>query len=297
MNNIFNEINPPIITASGCWASTEEQILKLMTTNIGAICLKTCTLESRDGNPEPTYYTNGGFTFNSKGLPNPGYSYYRDILIKYNVNNNKPFFISIGYESNDNCLSILKDLQTITKKQIFVELNMSCPNVKNKTVPAYNIDILNNLLFNLKEFNNQNKIIIGIKLPPYLDTSFIHKVCDILNNHLSVKFITMCNSIPNTVYIKDNNYVLNTIMGGMSGKANKYVSLGSILHFKKKLDSSIVIIGCGGISDVSDIDDYFMCGATYVQIASCFYEEETNSLNLEKINNLIEKYKIKIANA
>ena len=59
-------INPPIITASGCWASTEEQILKLMSTNVGAICLKTCTIFSKLGNIEPTFHKNEEIVFNSR---------------------------------------------------------------------------------------------------------------------------------------------------------------------------------------------------------------------------------------
>ena len=65
--------------------------IDLMQSNIGAICLKTCTLFSRDRNQEPTFYRNGDFTFNSKGLPNNGYNYYRNILLKYNKSSSSQY--------------------------------------------------------------------------------------------------------------------------------------------------------------------------------------------------------------
>lgn len=289
MDNLFEKLNTPIISASGCWASTEEQIVELLNSNIGAITLKTCTLFSKDGNKEPNFYRDGEITFNSKGLPNKGYSYYRDILIKYNIEGNKPFIVSVSYESNDKINIILDDINGISVKNTFVELNLSCPNIKcDDGIIGYNLDQISILLDNLKNYDN---LTIGLKLPPYLDIILIKNLCHILNKNLKIiKFITLCNSIPNTIHLYNQEPVLSTLLGGMSGKINKYISLGNISLFNNYLDKRITIIGCGGISNLCDILDYEKMGVKYYQIASYFYDENNNKLDIENINLLIESY-------
>lgn len=291
MNNIFESIYPPIISASGCWSATEEQIKDLLVNcNVGAICLKTCTLFSRDGNQEPTFYRNDGFTFNSKGLPNNGYNYYRNILLKYNVNDNKPFFISLAFENIKKLIIILDDLNSISKRNTFVEINLSCPNINCNSIIGYNLEQIKIMLDRLnKKYNN---ITIGLKLPPYLDIEVVKKLCYLLNKNLYlIKFITLCNSIPNALcFNNEREPVLTTIIGGMSGKANKFISLGNISLFNKFLNKNINIIGCGGISSVSDILDYEKLDVNYYQIASFFYDENNNRLNTANINLIIEEY-------
>jgi dihydroorotate dehydrogenase len=50
------------------------------------------------------------------------------------------------------------------------------------------------------------------------------------------------------------------------------------------LKSSIVIIGCGGITEKIDIEDYFNEGAKFVQLGSGFYDDYWNELDTDYIN-------------
>jgi dihydroorotate dehydrogenase len=103
-------------------------------------------------------------------------------------------------------------------------------------------------------------------------------------------YIVSANSIPSCVPITDSQFSLSTIYGGLSGKVNKYIALSNVLTFSKKIDKNITIIGCGGIETIEDIYDYLNNGASLVQLASCFYDETNNSLNIDKINTVIDKY-------
>jgi dihydroorotate dehydrogenase len=56
----------------------------------------------------------------------------------------------------------------------------------------------------------------------------------------------------------------SNVYSGISGKFNKYISLSNVYTFNKQLDKKIKIIGCGGIENIQDINDYLNNGATLV---------------------------------
>lgn len=81
----------PFINASGCWVLDLQQMKLLENSKLGGIVSKTCTIFSKNGNEEPNYYHDeiNDIHFNSKGLPNYGYNYYRNI----SDNITKPYFL------------------------------------------------------------------------------------------------------------------------------------------------------------------------------------------------------------
>jgi dihydroorotate dehydrogenase len=285
----------PILNASGCWVTTEEQINELKNSNLSGIISKTCSIFSKKGNHEPNYYKleNENIHFNSKGLPNLGYSYYKDISDKFDT---KPFIISITYDTTDNMGAILKDYDASITEPKLVEINMSCPNVETK-IPGYHIGMIEKLIVNLFKLNLKN-IEIGIKLPPYFEIDMMNKVVDCLNytwfDRVSlIKYVVLSNSIPNAFPLLNGSPVLSSFYGGLSGKINKYIAISNVHIFSQRINKNIKIIGCGGIETDEDIFDYLKCGADFVQLGSCFYEENTNSLNIEKINNTINFFREK----
>ncbi len=282
------------LNASGCWASDESQIEQLYHSNLGAIVIKTCTLLPKEGNPEPTYYTPGNnIHINSKGLPNKGYEYYKNLYHKFS--DNKPFILSVSWENKENTCQLLKDYDSFVKKTELVELNLSCPNL-NHLIPSYHPLLLNEILFSIKNLHLKN-IKFSIKLSPYLDHTLCNNIIDIINlNHDIIQYIVLSNSIPNCTIFHNHHFVLSKKYGGLSGKLNKFISLSNVIYFRDRLDDNIKIIGCGGIETIEDVNDYLTNGADFVQLASCFYDETTNLLNINNINKLIKNYSNLILN-
>jgi dihydroorotate dehydrogenase (fumarate) len=281
-----------ILNASGCWAANEEQINNLVNSKLSGVVSKTCTIFSKKGNPECNYYKleNENIHFNSKGLPSLGYSYYREISNKIT---NKPFILSIAYDLQENMGPILKDYDESRTKPSLVEINMSCPNIETK-IPGYHIDIIETLIIYLIKLSLKN-IEFGLKLPPYFEIDMMNIIIRSLNSFSEtqrnpIKYIVLSNSIPNTLPLLDGQPILANIYGGLSGKFNKCIALSNVRVFSQKLNKNIKIIGCGGIETSEDITDYLNFGASFVQLASCFYEENSNNLNLKKIDNLINLY-------
>jgi dihydroorotate dehydrogenase (fumarate) len=280
----------PILNASGCWSLNEEQLTNLYKSNLGGIVSKTCSLFSKEGNPEPNYYYSekDGIALNSKGLPNLGYQFYRNLTNKFE---NKPFIISIAFENKEKLKILLEDYDKYINKNMLVEINLSCPNV-GEDIPGYYPDIVENLLDIINKLNLKN-LTLGLKFPPYLQKIGIEEMSKILNkfSHI-VKYIVTSNSIPNCVSISKINGepVLSKIYGGLSGKLNKYIALSNVIQFSKLLNKNIKIIGCGGIENIEDVKDYLKNGADFVQLASCFYDVSSDSLNIMKIDEIVEQF-------
>jgi dihydroorotate dehydrogenase (fumarate) len=282
------------LNASGCWCSNEEQINSLFNSNLGSILIKTCTLEPKNGNVEPNYYKLDDIHINSKGLPNNGYQYYKDLYKKIS-SLNKKFILSVAWENIDKkTIRLLEDYNDTVNKKELVELNLSCPNV-HQLIPSYDCEYLELILKSLNDKNFSN-LYFSLKLSPYLDHSLCKKVINVINNNNNnnlVKYVVLSNSIPNCLILNDNKSVLSNIYGGLSGKLNKFIALSNVHFFKDKLNKDIKIIGCGGIETIDDVNDYLNNGASFVQLGSCFYNNLTNTLDYEKINYLINEYKEK----
>lgn len=283
--------NEKIMNSSGCWCTNENQLDELYNTKLNIIVTKTCTLNQKDGNLEPTYYKINDIHINSKGLPNKGYNYYKNLYNKYNLYNKK-FILSISWENDENnTLELLKDYDNHVIKKELVEINLSCPNL-NYGIPSYDYILLDKLLKLINDLKLKN-LFFSLKLSPYLDHILCNKIINIINVSPlrdNIKYIVLSNSIPNCLILNNNNPVLSNIYGGLSGKLNKYISLSNVYYFRNRLDKNIRIIGCGGIETIEDIKDYLNNGADFVQLGSCFYDNSTNRLDYNRINLLITEF-------
>ena len=276
----------PILNASGCWSMNEEQICELENSKLGGVVSKTCSIFRKEGNKEPNYHYDekNNVHFNSKGLPNFGYDYYKNISNKIK---DKPFIISIAYSNIYELVIMLNDYDQFVDKNVLVEINVSCPNVDSR-IPGYHIEDMEELLQTIKDLDYDN-VCVGLKLPPYFEIEFINKLSILFNKYENcLYFIVVSNSIANGFPTSSNKEpILANHYGGISGKFNKYISLSNVKTFAALLQKTITIVGCGGIETNEDILEYFKYGASFVQLASCFYNSQTNKLNISKINNLI----------
>jgi len=278
--------NQYFLNASGCWAANETQLDELYETHLDCIVAKTCTLYPKTGNKEPTFFNKDGVCINSKGLPNEGYFYYKDLYRKYAEK--KRFILSVSWEAEEeNTVYVLGDYNSyvgsFSRKEI-VELNLSCPNLymkndgaddtkyESREIPCYNPILFEKILIKINSLN-LNNISFSLKLSPYLDHSLCNKIINIINDYNlndCYKYVVLSNSIPNCLLLENCHPVLSNIYGGLSGKLNKYISLSNVSYFKPRLRLNTKIIGCGGIETVEDIKDYLESGASHIQLGSCF---------------------------
>ncbi|KAH8607103.1 putative Dihydroorotate dehydrogenase [Trypanosoma vivax] len=120
----------PFMNAAGVLCTTEGDLQQMSASGSGSLISKSCTLESRVGNPEPRYYDLPLGSINSMGLPNLGADFYVEYAAKLHDHSAKPLFMSVSGLSVEESVSIVKKLVPLTQeKGVLLELNLSCPNV------------------------------------------------------------------------------------------------------------------------------------------------------------------------
>ena len=271
-------IENAIWNAAGALCTTEKELHNLGQSQSGVILSKSCTLDPREGNPLPRYWCSERapfMTINSTGLANQGYKFYGKMGYQLSAEYDKPYIISVSGLSIEDNLNIIKELQG---KCHAIELNLSCPNVIGKPQIGYDFDATQDLLnqvFSIPELNTP----LGLKMPPYFDLTHFDQMADIINQ-FPISFITCINSLGNGLIIDpiEEKAVIKPKngLGGIGGSIVRPIALSNVYNFRKRLNSKIDVIGCGGVRTGWDVFEHILAGATAVQVGSQLVEEGTS---------------------
>ncbi|MGO1336879.1 MAG: dihydroorotate oxidase [Leuconostoc fallax] len=259
-----------LLNAAGVMCQTTEELDQILeTSNTGAVVTKSATTAPRPGNPKPRYHEmqdNLG-TINSMGLPNEGFDYYLDyVLDKQNTTSKSIFFSIAGLTKQEN-IDMLHRLQDSNFNGL-VELNLSCPNVPGKPQTAYDFEATQAILEEAFAFFTGD---LGVKLPPYFDIVHFNQIAEVLNQ-FPLAFVNTINSIGNGLVIDPET---DTVVikpkggfGGLGGTIVKATALANVRALRQRLNSSIKVIGTGGVTSGRDVYDLILCGADLIEIGS-----------------------------
>ncbi|WP_185869312.1 dihydroorotate oxidase [Blattabacterium cuenoti] len=263
------QLSSCIMNASGALCTTDQELSNLFDSSSGAVVTKSCTKNPREGNVKPRYFEWNVGSINSMGLPNLGIDFYLNFLEKKKTK--KPVFLSLSGLSIEENLFLMKKAN-FSQKVTAIELNLSCPNLRE--------EVLGNDLYKISTFLESifefNKKPLGIKLPPYFKEECIINMSLLLNQY-PIFFVTCINSLPNGIFIDTDNE--KTVIqpkngfGGVGGSIIKPFALANVRKFYTYLRKDISIIGCGGIYSGKDIFEYILCGASAVQIGTQLIKE------------------------
>jgi len=81
---------------------------------------------------------------------------------------------------------------------------------------------------------------------------------------------------------------LGTVIGGLSGPAIKPLALRMVWQVSKKVQ--IPIIGVGGISNLRDVMEFLVAGATAVQVGTAnFYDPSLATRLVRQLDEILEQ--------
>ena len=286
INFLGKELKNPVITSSGCFGFGEEYNDYFDVNELGAVNLKGITLNKRDGNSGVRIAETPSGMINCIGLENPGIEYFRDNIIK-NIKYSTPIILNINGSTLEEYVKVAEIANEIDRVD-FIELNISCPNVKNGGMAfGASCESAEKTTKEVKKVLTKKPLIV--KLSP--------NVTDIVSIAKSVEYagadsVSLVNTfLAMKIDIKTKKPLLGNIFGGLSGAAIMPIALRMVYQVYKAVN--IPIVGMGGIQKYEDALEFIMAGASIVSIGSAIFSNPTLPIEIIKqINNYLEENNI-----
>ena len=240
-------------------AGSMERIFK---NGAGAIVTKSIGLNPRNGYPNPTVIELEHGILNAIGLPNPGIENFKDEIQKLKKLN-IPVIGSIFGTDSEEFVILAEKMQNYGVDGL--ELNMSCPHAKGYGLEiGCDPDLVKEITLNVKK---STKIPVFVKISPNLAN--IVEVAKSAENGNADGIVAINTVKAMKINIEMQMPVLSNKIGGYSGNAIKPIGIRCVYDISKNID--IPVIGVGGITTGFDVIEYFMAGASSVQIGSAIY--------------------------
>ena len=282
-----NEMDNPVIPASGTFGFGYE-FAELYDINcLGTFSFKGTTKEARFGNPTPRIAECSAGMINAVGLQNPGVEkVISEELPKLKKCFNKPVMANVsGFSVEDYAYTVEK---LNGEEQIgWFEVNVSCPNVHGGGMSfGTNPEAAAEVTRACRKVTNKPLI---IKLSPNVtDIVSIAKACE----DAGADGISLINTLLGMrIDLKTKKPVIANKMGGFSGPAIMPVALRMVFQVFEAV--KIPIVGMGGVSSAEDVIEMMLAGATAVEIGAANLVDPFACRDI--INNLpkvMEKYGI-----
>lgn len=260
----------PVMPASGTFGFGDvPQARQYDLNRLGAVVIKTTTPQARTGNPQPQIKVLNDGVLNAVGLTNPGV----DVVASQKIPALKeqypdlPLMASVGGASEDDYVQVAAKLAS-TGQVNALELNISCPNVKHGgmafgTDPAVAASVTKAVKAACGD------VPLYVKLTP--NVTNIVEIAQAVAA-AGADGLSMINTLLGMrINIADRKPVLGNIMGGLSGNAVKPVAIRMIYQVAHAVD--IPIIGEGGIASAEDVIEFFLAGASAVQVGSAHFHD------------------------
>ncbi|MGC8502096.1 dihydroorotate dehydrogenase [Desulfurella sp.] len=284
LNNLI--FKNPVMSASGTFGYGIEYNRFFDIGLLGGVIVKGLSLNPRQGNPPPRIIETPCGMLNSIGLQNIGYKkFIGDILPQFdNIDTN--LIVNIyGGEIGEfvELASKLNDYKQIAA----LEVNVSCPNVKaGGATFGKDPEVVFVLISSIKKVCEKPII---VKLTPNVtDIALIAQAAQ----SAKADAVSLINTITGMVIdTKTKKPFLGNKFGGLSGPAIYPVGLRMVYETYEKIN--IPIIGVGGINSPDIAIQYFLAGASLIQIGTANFVEPDIALKIiEGIRRYLENEKI-----
>jgi len=251
----------PVTVASGTAGYGEELSEFIDISRLGAIFTKGLSIKPRPGNRGNRILETPSGILNSIGLENVGLDKFLDEKLPFLIKNKATAIPNIAGHSVDENVELCRILSN-TDGIDAVELNVSCPNVKEGGMAfGTNIDIFTDLIEKARKVTDCALI---VKLSPNVTdvTQFA-----VAAEKIGADAISAVNTfLGMKIDINTRRPHFNNKVAGLSGPAIKPMAVRIIYQIFEKV--SIPIIGLGGIADLDDMIEFIMAGSTAISIGT-----------------------------
>ncbi len=261
----------PIMVASGTFGYAREMAGVIDLKRLGGILPKTITRHPRPGNaPWRTVETSAGL-LNAIGLDNDGIDYFVENHWPYLKSTGADIIVSIAGKSLDDFISLAEQLAPLG---LFgLELNVSCPNVSGGVDFGTDPKLCHQVVHGVRRVI---ECPILTKLTP--NVTSIAEIAKAAQD-AGTDAVTCINTVLGmAVDWRKRKPLLGNTVGGLSGPAIKPIALRCVHQVATKV--GVPIVGVGGIATIDDAMEFFVAGASAVQIGTANYYDPLVSMRL-----------------
>lgn len=251
----------PVMTASGTFGYGIEFADLVDISRIGGIIMKGTTLAPREGNDYPRMAETAEGMLNCVGLQNKGVDYFCQHIYPKVKNIQTNMIVNVAGNSPENyaeCAARINELEAIPA----IELNISCPNVRQGGM-AFGVtpEGASGVVKAVRKAYGKTLI---VKLSPNVtDITSIAKAVEAEG----ADAVSLINTLMGmSIDIEKRCHRLSIKTGGLSGPAVKPVALRCVYQVAHAV--GIPVIGLGGIMTAADAIEFFMAGASAIEIGT-----------------------------
>lgn len=255
------QLKNPVMTASGTFGYGPEFADFVPLNEIGGIIVKGTTLKPREGNDYPRMVETASGMLNCVGLQNKGVDYFCEHIYPEIKDIDTNMIVNVSGSSPEDyaeCAARIGELENIPA----IELNISCPNVKQGGM-AFGVTCAGAASVVKAVRARYNKTLIVKLSPNVTDVTEIARAVE-AEGADSVSLINTLMGM--AIDIEKRKPLLSINTGGLSGPAVKPVALRMVWQVAKAV--KIPVVGLGGICNAHDAIEFFMAGATAIEIGT-----------------------------
>ena len=252
--------------ASGILGISLDVFNRLYRSGAGAVVTKSLSVEPWEGYPNPTIFSvNGGGWMNAVGLSNPGASNFAKMI---EPNQDVPIMVSLVGSIPEDFEMMIKEF--INCKVTAFELNLSCPHVAKVGLEVGDDPELVKKIVTTVKNSTHIPVIAKVGLGT---TNYLNTVKTAIDSGIDA--ITAINTVrAMAIDVETQRPILSNKFGGLSGTPIKPIALRCVYEIASKYD--VPIIGCGGISTWEDAIEFFLAGASAIQLGSAVSDNWIN---------------------
>jgi dihydroorotate dehydrogenase (NAD+) catalytic subunit len=271
----------PVITASGTFGYGSEFDDFINVASLGGIILKGTTMEPREGNPYPRMAETPSGMLNSVGLQNRGIDYFEKNIYPGISGYETNVIVNINGSYLEDYIALAERINKLVKIPA-IELNISCPNVKMGGMAfGTNPDSAREVT---KEVRKVYSKLLIVKLSPN-----VTNIVDFarIAEEEGADSVSLINTLLGmSVNVNTMKPSLSTITGGLSGPAVKPVALRMVWQVAKAV--RIPVIGVGGIMNTNDAIEFFLAGASAIEVGTAsFIDPQISVKIIDGISNYL----------
>ena len=252
-------VNPTIL-ASGILGYSAETLESIVESGAGAVVTKSVGLKPRVGYANPTIAQTSCGLINAMGLPNPGIDEFVKEIREAKSTLNVPLIVSVYGFAAEEYAKVAK--KAVNSGADAIELNVSCPHVKETgSEIGQNPKILADVVGKVKAVVDKP---VFVKLSP--NVTSIVEIAEAAVK-AGADAITAINTVKAMAIDTETAMpILSNKTGGLSGPAIKPIAVRCVYEIYEQV--KVPIIGCGGVSNWQDAVEFFLAGASAVQIGT-----------------------------